>query len=95
MDPRRYLLVLLVAMLSWGSVSAEASSRRERGPQREQPAAISLDEAIDRAQRRYKARVIRADVREKDGRKTYVLRLLSEDSRVWSVKVDAATGAMN
>jgi len=55
---------------------------------------ISLDEAIDMAQRRYNARVVRAEVSERDGRRVYVLRLLSDDGRVFNVRVDAATGAM-
>jgi uncharacterized membrane protein YkoI len=37
--------------------------------------------------------VVRAEVAETDGRKFYVLRLLSEDGRVWSIRVDANTGA--
>lgn len=56
--------------------------------------AISLDEAIDMAQRRFNARVVRAEVAERGGRRTYVLRLLSEDGRVFNVRVDAATGSM-
>lgn len=55
---------------------------------------MSLDEAIDMAQRRYNARVVRAEVSERDGRRVYVLRLLSDDGRVFNVRVDAATGAM-
>lgn len=55
---------------------------------------ISMDEAIDMAQRRYNARVVRAEVSERDGRRVYVLRLLSDDGRVFNVRVDAATGSM-
>ena len=56
--------------------------------------AISLDEAIEMAQRRYNARVVRAEVVERDGRRVYVLRLLSDGGRVFNVRVDAATGGM-
>ncbi len=55
---------------------------------------ISMDEAVDLAQRRYNARVVRAEVAERDGRRVYVLRLLSEDGRVFNVRVDAATGSI-
>jgi uncharacterized membrane protein YkoI len=56
---------------------------------------ISLDEAIDRAQKRYRARVVRAEQSQSGGRVVYVLRLLSdEDGRVFTVRVDAETGAM-
>jgi uncharacterized membrane protein YkoI len=56
---------------------------------------LSLDEAIDRAQKRYRARVVRAEQTQSGGRSVYVLRLLSdEDGRVFTVRVDAVTGAM-
>jgi hypothetical protein len=53
---------------------------------------ISLDEAVSRAERQYRARVVRTDVQDEDGRKIYVLKLLSEDGRVFTVRIDAATG---
>ena len=55
---------------------------------------ISLDEAVARAERQYRARVVRTDVQDEDGRKIYVLKLLSEDGRVFTVRIDAATGGM-
>jgi uncharacterized membrane protein YkoI len=53
-----------------------------------------MDAAVDMAQRRYNARVVRAEVAEVNGRRVYVLRLLSADGRVWAVRVDAQSGAM-
>lgn len=55
---------------------------------------VSLDEAVRRAERQYRARVVRTDVQDEDGRKVYVLKLLSEDGRVITVRIDAATGRM-
>lgn len=56
---------------------------------------LSMDEAIDLAQKRFRARVVRAERVEQDGRVVYVLRLLSdEDGRVFTVRVDARSGAM-
>jgi hypothetical protein len=55
---------------------------------------ISLDEAVARAEKQYRARVVRTDVQDEDGRKVYVLKLLSEDGRVITVRIDAATGRM-
>jgi hypothetical protein len=55
---------------------------------------ISLDEAVSRAEQQYRARVVRTDVQDEDGRKVYVLKLLSEDGRVFTVRIDAATGRM-
>jgi hypothetical protein len=53
---------------------------------------ISLDEAVSRAEAQYRARVVRTDVQDEDGRKIYVLKLLSENGRVFTVRIDAATG---
>jgi hypothetical protein len=55
---------------------------------------ISLDEAVSRAEAQYHARVVRTDVQDEDGRKVYVLKLLSDDGRVFTVRIDAATGRM-
>ena len=56
--------------------------------------AISLDEAVRRAESQFRARVVRTDIQDEDGRKVYVLKLLSEDGRVITVRIDAATGRM-
>jgi len=55
---------------------------------------ISLDEAVRRAEAQFHARVVRTDVQDEDGRKVYVLKLLSEGGRVITVRIDAATGRM-
>ncbi len=57
-------------------------------------AGVSLDQAVAMAERRFKAKVVRAGVTESNGRRIYVLRLLSEQGRVWTVKVDADSGSM-
>ena len=68
----------------------EARARRSPMPRD----GISLDEAVRRAEAQYHARVVRTDVQDEDGRKVYVLKLLSEDGRVITVRIDAATGRM-
>jgi hypothetical protein len=55
---------------------------------------ISLDEAVRRAESQFRARVVRTDIQDEDGRKVYVLKLLSEDGRVITVRIDANTGRM-
>ncbi len=57
--------------------------------------ALTMDEAVDLAQRRYSARVVRAEVSDRGGRRVYLLRLLSKDGRVFNVTVDAATGSIS
>ncbi|HNR23611.1 MAG TPA: PepSY domain-containing protein [Steroidobacteraceae bacterium] len=100
---RHFLLSLVFALgAALVSTGALADPDRHQGKQRgdrarqQQPAApgMSLDAAVRQAERKYQARVIRAETRSsQDGRVVHVLRLLSEDGRVWTVKIDAASGA--
>ena len=53
---------------------------------------MSLDQAISSAERRYKARVVKANVETGGDRCVYVLRLLSDVGRVWTVRVDSRSG---
>jgi uncharacterized membrane protein YkoI len=53
---------------------------------------VSIDRVIEQVERRYKARVVRVDKKQRDDRLIYELRLMSEEKRVWTVKVDAETG---
>ena|SRR5690349_13804506 len=55
---------------------------------------ISLNEAISMVERRFKARVVRSDVRQEGDRKVYVLRLLDDAGNAQVVRVDAASGAI-
>jgi uncharacterized membrane protein YkoI len=72
---------------------------RKKDDDRHQPAQersrMSLDEAVQRAERRYHARVVKAEAHNSDGRTIYVLRLVSGDGRVFTVRVDAQTGNMD
>ena len=77
-----------------GAVTRAARRRRAVRASRKSRDGISLDEAVRRAEAQYRARVVRTDVQDEDGRKVYVLKLLSEDGRVFTVRVDAATGRM-
>ena len=59
------------------------------------PVLVSMDQAIEIVEKRYKARVVRANAADSNGHRVYVLRLLSEEGRVWTVRVDAASGTVN
>lgn len=76
-----------------GQANLAGAVIEERTEVREVPHdGISLDEAVRRAEAQYRAKVVRTDVQDEDGRKVYVLKLLSEGGRVITVRVDAATG---
>jgi uncharacterized membrane protein YkoI len=55
---------------------------------------VSLDEAVKMAEQRFKARVVRAEAQQDDGHTIYVLRMLNESGRVWTVRVDASNGSV-
>jgi uncharacterized membrane protein YkoI len=46
------------------------------------------------AEQRFKARVVRAESQHDGDHIVYVLRMLNESGRVWTVRVDASNGAV-
>jgi uncharacterized membrane protein YkoI len=67
-----------------------------REPSRAEPRAerriVSEDRVIAEIERRYKAKVVRSEPKRVGDKQVYELRLLSEEGRVWTVRVDAETG---
>jgi uncharacterized membrane protein YkoI len=93
------LLVCLVGVLAGSALADQPWAPKPlvewRGAAQPPKTGITLDRAVAMAEQQYKARVVRASTGEIDGRHVYVLRLLSDQGRVWTVHVDAETGAMN
>jgi uncharacterized membrane protein YkoI len=56
--------------------------------------ALTMDAAVRMTEQRFHARVVRAETQHDSGHVIYVLRLLNEAGRVWTVRVDAASGAV-
>jgi uncharacterized membrane protein YkoI len=54
--------------------------------------AMSLDEAANMVQARFHARVVRAESHDAGGKLIYRFKLLTDDGRVFTVQIDAATG---
>jgi uncharacterized membrane protein YkoI len=69
--------------------------RRERHTPRIEPAGMSLDQAVEMAQRRFHAKAVRAETVQNGDRRIHQIRLLSAEGKVWTVRVDAQSGAMN
>lgn len=53
-----------------------------------------MDQAVKMAEQRFKARVVRAEAQQNEGRTVYVLRMLNDSGRVWTVRVDASSGTV-
>lgn len=51
--------------------------------------ALTLQEAADRVARQYNAKVVSAQTVERDGRRIHVIRILTEDGVVRTVRVPA------
>ena len=57
-------------------------------------AALSMDQAVKMVEQRFHARVVKAEAQKDNGRTVYVLRLLNDSGKVWTVRVDAADGSV-
>lgn len=100
MPLNRWLVSGTLSLLVAGAVlpicDAQSADRGRRDAERTQAEpAISLDEAVARAERRYKARAVRAEEKRHGDRVEYRIRLLGDDGRVFEVRIDAASGREN
>ena len=94
----RCLSRLCVLLLAASSVSVAVAAAPGRGTAERivlADAGMSLDQAVSMVERRFKARVVRTEVRQEGDRKIYVLRLLNDAGRVWTVRVDASSGSVS
>ena len=55
---------------------------------------VSMDQAVRMVEERYHARVVKAQTEHEEGRTLYVLRLLNDAGRVWTIRVDATNGSV-
>lgn len=92
--PMFLCLALLAGIVASGPLQASERDRpHEQGSERVMAdRAISLDEAVARAERRYDARAVRAEEKRHDDRIEYRIRLLGADGRVFEVRIDAESG---
>ncbi len=78
---RAVLLLLCLSVAGWLTAPGAA-------------AAFSMDQAVKMVEQRFHARVVKAEAQQDSGRTVYVLRLLSDSGKVWTVRVDASNGAV-
>lgn len=55
-------------------------------------AEVSQDRIVSAAEKRHGAKVVKVEEGTHKGKRVYVLRLLSKEGRVWTIKVDPETG---
>ena len=102
--PRQSLRHLLPALLlALGAISltvpvhAADSQHGRGGADRGRPIVLakgemSLDAAVEMVRGRYGGKVISASTTSRGGKKVHVIKLLSDEGRVRTVRVDAQTG---
>jgi uncharacterized membrane protein YkoI len=89
------LLILWLPAVPWLPASAGApDSRAAQAPAMTTGGTVSMDQAVKMVERRFHARVVKAETERDNGRTVYVLRLLSDEGKVWTVRVDSRDGAV-
>lgn len=86
------VLALAAGAVLPGDAAAGDRGRGRGGESAFADRAISLDEAVAQAERRYNARAIRAEEKRHGDRIEYRIRLLGADGRVFEVRIDAGSG---
>lgn len=84
-------------VLAVGTPVASAQNlieKRPRGDRQAERPRVSLDQAVNMAESRYRAKAVKTQQSVNGDRVVYHIRLLSGDGRVWTVQVDAQTGQM-
>jgi uncharacterized membrane protein YkoI len=93
----RHVLLALLSVPPLTAAAAPPAQTAMTTQQRPLPAAdseISMDQAVRLAEQKYRARVVKAESQRDNGRTVYVLRLLDESGKVWTVHVDATSGTV-
>jgi uncharacterized membrane protein YkoI len=88
----QHLFLILFAVLSSASFSSHADNFVDK--RQFSQSSISLDQAVEMAQARFRAKAVKAETVNDGGRRVHQIRLLSSDGKVWTVRVDAQSGNM-
>jgi len=91
---RAALLILWLPVVGASAAAATAAPAEPAGRAVMARAAVSMDQAVKMVEQRYRARVVKAETHKENGRTVYVLRLLNDSGKVWTVRVDAADGSV-
>jgi hypothetical protein len=101
MNLRRFIGLAVLLAGGPGAAAAPSDAPPSAPPAIPAPAVIvltaasmSMDEAVKMAEQRFRARVVKAEAQRENGHTVYVLRLLNDSGRVWTVRVDAASGVL-
>ena len=92
MRPLATLIWLLASLpVAVGAATARAALPADR---RNDGAPLTLEQAVERVRQRFDARVVRAEELHEGAEVVYRIRLLAADGRVFTVRVNARSGAV-
>jgi uncharacterized membrane protein YkoI len=89
--------LILIASTLMGAKIVGAQEMVEwpsRGQDYVQAGGVSLDDAVQMAQSRFNAKVVKAETVRNGDRRVHQIRLINGQNKVWTVRVDAETGQM-
>jgi uncharacterized membrane protein YkoI len=91
----RALLTAMVLLTATPLLHAQTliDPRQRNNDRTMDPIRVSMDQAVNMAERRYRAKAVKAQTVRSGDRVVYEIRLLSE-GKVWTVRVDAQSGQM-
>ena len=97
MSNSKFMLAIIACAWMVGANAMTMPTRQEFGAELKpiafETGGMTLEQAVAMVRAKYGAKVMRANTVEEDGRVTHYIRLITPDrSRVWTVRVDAATG---
>jgi uncharacterized membrane protein YkoI len=96
--PGRTLAVLILFHSTCAVSSGGAAWPPGTRPEPPRPvvasAAVSVDQAVRMVEQRFHARVVKTQTQQDNGHTVYVMRLLNDSGKVWTVRVDAASGSL-
>jgi uncharacterized membrane protein YkoI len=97
---RKLVLAATGLILSAGGLAVAARDAPSAGTRAvvhrvsQRAAELSMDQAVSLVEHKYRARVVRAETQTRGDRTIYILRMLDDAGRVFSVRVDAASGTI-
>ena len=90
-----FVLALALSLLCAGQTRVEAGEAYAAPAAPLAHSAITMNQAVRMVEQRFQARVVRAETRKAGDQPVYVLRLLDRSGRVFTVRVDAASGRIS
>jgi uncharacterized membrane protein YkoI len=89
------VLVVTVCAVSSGSGAAGTAGTRSEVPRTVVAGTgVSMDQAVRMVEQRFHARVVKTQTQQDNGHTVYVMRLLNDSGKVWTVRVDADSGSV-